>query len=114
VNRHCIQKSLWVDEGQKGHALPCHALAVHVNLERCGVEIDDWRIFFRHERVEHGWYMLPARCWENTHQLLKGLERFADIETYVHLVDLFEVGSKRSKMKGIIPLPRGGALIVVR
>ena len=40
--------------------MPCHALAVHVNIELCGVKIDDWGIFFCHEPVEDGWYMLSA------------------------------------------------------
>ena len=60
MNRHRIQKSVWVDEWQKSHALPCHALAVHVNVELCGVKIDDWGILFCHELVEDSWYMLPA------------------------------------------------------
>jgi len=60
VHRHRIQKSLLVDEGQKGHALPCHAFAVHVNVKRRGVKIDDRGIFYYHEWVEDGWYMLPT------------------------------------------------------
>jgi hypothetical protein len=77
VNRHRIQKSLWVDEWQKSHALPCHSLAIHVNFELRRVKIDDRGIFCYHKRVEDGWYVLPARCRENTHQLLEGLEGFA-------------------------------------
>ena len=40
--------------------MPCHALAVHVNVELRRVKIDDRGIFFCHEWVEDGWYMLPA------------------------------------------------------
>jgi hypothetical protein len=42
---------------------------------------------------------------EHPHQLLEGLERLANLESYVHFVYPVEIGGKRSEMEGIIPLP---------
>jgi hypothetical protein len=55
--------------------------------------------------MEYFWYVLPACSREHPHQLFEGLERLAKFESYVHLVYPLEIGSKRSEMERIIPLP---------
>lgn len=40
AHRGC-KKAVFIDEGQEGHALPGEALAVHVDLEVWGEEVQD-------------------------------------------------------------------------
>ena len=49
---HCLKEPLLVDERENGDTLPSHFLAVHINFEILGIEIDDRRFFVRHERME--------------------------------------------------------------
>ena len=47
----------------------------------------------------------PSRR-ENTHELLERLERLANLECDVHLINIYEVCRKWSEMIWIVPLPR--------
>jgi hypothetical protein len=61
----------------------------------------------QHEKKPISYYRAYVpRSRENTHELFKRLERLTSTECDIHFLEFLEVGSERSKVIWVIPLPR--------
>ena len=99
-----------VYERQQGNTLPRELLAVQINLEILGVEINDGGFRVEHQLPPRLRDVRPGGRWEDAHELLKRVEGRAEVELDLHGAAVAEVAGKRSVVVREVPVPRDAAL----
>ena len=116
-----MQEILLLHERQQNHRLPQHHLAIAVQLEVGGVEVEDRRLLHHlvlirntHDVTVGFRNTLCGGGREDTHKLLEGFERASLREGWVDLSEVVgDVGGEGSVVVGIVPFPRTASLVVV-
>ena len=111
---HRAQKSLLVDKRKQVDTHPGEGGPVDIEAEVCGVEIYYLAIGLAEQMPVALGNGVGALFREDGHELFEGSERFAHDEVDLHFVAPDKIGSERSIVEWIVPVPALTSLVIVR